>query len=412
MPATTNDNVGARMSIDAILTALLPIRDRRDRVVGYVMSSCPASDRGGTTTADADARAALEFVPTLTRLAGRSLLVPVTPALLREGVLTRFASTDAVWLVSTDALEDPTTRRTVDRLQGSGLQFALQGFPDGEPLPPSLIGSTLVLDALGTTAPLLHSRLGALLDAGLRPLVRNVDDRATRHQVLVDGGILFCGRLLPRGASAPLNQSARDSAIRALRTLAAYADGRPPDTTFDDYVHEDVRLGASLLRALGSASIGARGPRSVTHAITVLGRDTVMERLLAVTAKLLADAAHDPEIALVGLRRARLLEALGSAVEGAPHPRACGLAGLLSVAECALGAPSVQLAAQLDLPPVLADTLGDRSLPLGQLVDVVEAMEYGWWDDLRSRCAVLGIAPLVVSQALATAWRVAREEQS
>ncbi|MEQ1691057.1 MAG: hypothetical protein ABMA00_07230, partial [Gemmatimonas sp.] len=191
---------------------------------------------------------------------------------------------------------------------------------------------------------------------------------------------------------------------------AGYADGRPADAAFDKYVHEDQHLGASLLHALGSASMGARGPRSVSHAINVLGRDAVMERLLAVTARLLADAAHDPELALIALRRARLLERLGAAVDGAPHPRARAIAGLLSVAEFAFGAPSVQLAQRLELPAVLADTLGDRALPLGKLVDVVDAMDFGWWDDLRARCARLGIAPLVVSEGWVSAWRVARDE--
>jgi c-di-GMP-related signal transduction protein len=142
----------------------------------------------------------------------------------------------------------------------------------------------------------------------------------------------------------------------------------------------------------------------------MLGRDAVMEQLLAVTARLLADAAHDPEIALIALRRARMLERLGAAVDGAPHPRARAIAGLLSVSEFAFGTPSIQLAERLELPPTLADMMGDRALPLGKLVDVVDAMAYGWWEDLRSRCAQLGIAPLVVSEAWLAAWRVARDE--
>jgi c-di-GMP phosphodiesterase len=398
------------VSLDAVLTTLIPIRDRREKVIGYSVSSCPAYERPGAGDPDADARRTLETVGTLTRLAGRSLVVPVTPALLREGVVTRFASTDAVWLVATDAMEDPATRRAVERLGGSGLHFALQGFPDGAPLPPSLVGSTLVLDAMRTPVSLLDSRVRVLLDAGLRPMLRNVDDRATRQRVLAAGVPMLCGRLLARGASTPVDSAAESSALRALRMLAGYADGRPADSAFDKYVHEDQHLGASLLRALGSASLGARGPRSVSHALNILGRDAVMERLLAVTARLLADAAHDPELALIALRRARMIERLGAAVDGAPHPRARAIAGLLSVAEFALGTPSPQLAERLELPPVLADTMNERALPLGQLVDVVDAMEYGWWDDLRSRCSRLGVAPLVVSEGWMAAWRAAREE--
>ncbi len=398
------------MTLDAVLTTLLPIRDPRERVVGYALSSCPAYEGTGASDLDGDARMALESVPALTRLAGRSLVVPVTPALLRDGAVTRFASTDAVWLLATEALDDPGIRRAVERLQGSGLHFALQGYPDGAPLPPTLIGSTLVLDATRASPPVLESRVRTLLDAGLRPLICNVDDRATRHRILAAGAPLLSGRLLVRGATTPVDRAAEASALRALQTLADYADGRPADAAFDKYVHSDPHLGASLLQSLGSASLGVRGPRSVAHALNVLGRDAVMERLLAVTARLMSDAAHDPELALIALRRARLLERLGAAVDNAPHPRARAIAGLLSVAEFALGTPAAQLVAAMKLPAVLADTLGERTLALGQLVDAIEAMEYGWWDDLRSRCARLGIAPLVVSEAWLAACRAARDE--
>ena len=109
-----------------------------------------------------------------------------------------------------------------------------------------------------------------------------------------------------------MDRAAEESATRALRTLAGYADGRPADAAFDKYVHEDEHLGASLLKALSSATLGARGPRSVAHALNMLGRDAVMERLLSVTARLLADASGDPELALIALRRARLIERLGA----------------------------------------------------------------------------------------------------
>ena len=398
------------MNTNTALTTLLPIRDRRERVVGYTVSSCPSADLSASE-ADADARRTLESVPMLTRLAGRSLLVPVTPALLREGVVTRFASTDAVWLLATESLEDAATRRAVERLMGSGLHFALQGFPDGEPLPPMLIGSTLVLDAIRTPPSLLESRVRLLLEAGLRPLVRNVDDRLTRRRAMDAGAPMTCGRLLARGATTPGDRAAQDSALRALRMLAGYADGRPADPTFDRYVHEDQYLAAALLRALGSATLGVRGPRSVAHALNVLGRDAVMEELVSVTARLLGDAASDPELAVVALRRARMLERLGSAIDGTPHPRARAIAGLLSVAEFGVGVPAMQLAEKLDLPPMLADTLGDRTLPLGKLVDVVDAMEYGWWDDLRSRCERLGIAPLVVGETWIDAYSTALRQQ-
>jgi c-di-GMP-related signal transduction protein len=350
------------------------------------------------------------LVNSLSRLAGKSLVVPVTPTLVRDGALSRFASADAVWLLATDALEDAPTRKSVDRLLGAGFDFALDGFPEGAPLLPSLVGATILVDAQRVSAMQLDSRVRTLLDAGLRPLVRNVDDRAIRHRVIAAGAPLHTGRMLTRAASTPVDRLAEASVLRAVSMLAAFADGRPANAAFDEYVRDDPHLGASLLRSMRSATLGVRGPRSVEQALTLLGRDEVMEQLVGVAAFLIGEAAHDPELALIALRRARVCEQVGAALDPAPHPRARTLAGLLSVLEFALGVPPSVLLSRLNLPGVLVDALLERREPLGQLLDVVDAMEYGWWDDLRSRCSRLGIAPFIVGDAWLSAWRTAREE--
>ena len=393
-----------------MLASLLPIRDRRERVIGYRVLSCPTHERRGRESPDQDVRRTVEMVASLARLAGKSIVVPVTPGIVREGALSRFASVDAVWLIATDAIDDAATRKAVERLLGAGFHFALEGYPDGEPLPASLLGATIVLDAQRHTPALLESRVRVLLEAGLRPLVRGVDDRAVRYRVLATGAPLYTGRLLTRAASAPIDSDAEASVLRSISMLAQFADGRPPNAAFDNFVRDDPHLAASMLRSIRSASFGARGPRSVEHALELLGRDAVMEQLVRVTAHLIGEAAHDPELALTALRRARVCERVGAALDGAPHPRARTLAGLLSVLEFALGVPPAMIVERLQLPLVLQDALMARREPLGQLLDVLDAMEYGWWEDLRARCGRLGIAPLVVGEASLAAWRAAREE--
>ncbi len=392
-----------------MLTSLQPIRDRRDRVIAYTVSACPDDPRSGSDP-DGDARRVVDMVGALTRLAGRSLVVPVTPAIVRDGAITRFATADAIWLLATESLDDPATRRAVDRLVGAGFHFALQGFPDGEPLPPSLVGSTIVLDAARTLPTALEARVRVLLDAGLRPLVRGVDDRLTRHRVLQAGVPLYSGRLLARGAGVSIDRTAEESVIRAITMLAAFADGRPTDSSFDSFVHDDPHLAASLLRAMGSASLGVRGPRSVTHAITLLGRDAIMDQLVSVAARLIGEAAQDAELGFASLRRARVCERVGAALDNAPHPRMRLIAGLLSTLEFALGASAPILSERLALPNALRDVMLGRHLPLGQLLDVIDALEQGWWDDFVSRCGRIGIAPAVVADAWLASWRAARDE--
>ncbi len=394
----------------SMLASLSPLRDRRDRVVGYAVSAHPDDVRGGAIGPDEEARQVVDLVPQLSRLAARSIVVPVTPAVVREGAITRFASVDAVWLIATEALDDPATRRAVDRLIGAGFHFALQGFPEGDPLPLSLTGSTMVLDAARTSHAALENRVRTLSEAGLRPLVRGVDDRATRQRVLAAGVPLYTGRQLTRGAAVAPDRTTEDSILRAITMLAAFSDGRPPDAAFDAFVRDDPHVAASLLKAMSSAALGVRGPRSVSHALTMLGRDAIIERLVAVTARLIGDAAHDPELGFAALRRARLCERIGVALDTAPHPRARVVAGLLSMLEFALASPAPVLAQRLTLPSQLRDVLDAREKPLGQLLDVVDAMEYGWWEDMTARCQRLSIRPRVVADAWFETWKSARNE--
>lgn len=160
---------------------------------------------------------------------------------------------------------------------------------------------------------------------------------------------------------------------------------------------------------MSSAALGVRGPRSVTHALTMLGRDAIIERLVAVTARLIGEAAQDHELAFAALRRARLCERVGTALDTA-RIRARVVAGLLSMLEFAFASPAPVIAQRLSLLPQLRDVLDGREQPLGQLVDVVDAIEYGWWDDLVVRCRRLSIRPRVIADAWLDTWKASRDE--
>ena len=394
-----------------MLAALLPVRDHRDRVVAYELTAYPASGAVSTASSEDDARSTLDLLSTLPlpRLAsGRPVHVPVTPGLVREGALSRFASVDAVFVLATQALEDPATSRAVEVLTSRGFHFGLDGFPDGVPLPSALKGATIALDAARVAPLTMASRIQLLLQAGLSPIARNVDDRATRERVLGLGVPLYSGRILPRGTVR--DADAESGAKRAVTMMAAFSDGRPPDTSFDAYVRNDARLSSEILRLMRSASLGVRGPRTVDHAFTVLGRDVILDRMTGLVARLASECAGDPELALVALRRARMCERLANALERPPHPRTRRLAGLVSILDAAFGVPPSSLSSHVALSPALTDVAMDRLQPLGQLVDVIDAYDNGWWPDMRSRCHNLGVAPTVIQDAYFDAWRDAREE--
>lgn len=398
------------MSLTAMLATLIPVRDARERTIAYELRTHPVSP-SGTGDVDDEARATLTLLQrreVLRSVRGKPLYVPVTPAVLRGGAITGFASADVVFFLASDALDDSDTLRALERYATAGFRFGFVGSLLTTALPDALTGSPVAFDAGALGGLALANTVQRLLDAGARPIARQVDDRATRERLRAAGVFAFTGRPLPRGRSA--SNEARPRALRALSLLTLLADGRPTDASFDAFVASDPVVSQSVLRATASAAVGASKPRTLTHAFTLLGRDAMLERLLVATVFLLGDCGGDAELPAIAIRRSRALERLGGVLDRSGHPRARALAGVLSVADVATGLPPVVLSDELRAPPLLRDALVERRAPLGALLDVLEAHEYGWWDDLFTRCAALGIAPAVVGEAWFEGWQQARIE--
>lgn len=392
------------------IVTLLPVRDPTERVVSYLVSVFPASDDAGRLDSDDVARRAMEAAPALSKQVGLPLLVPITPLLLRDGSVTRFASVGATWIVPGDSLSDPATLAAVERLRTIGIDLAFTGFPTSlAQIPGRARARTMIVLDAGQTPPLqLHQQVCALMDGGFRVLIRQVDDRATRQRVIDSGPVFYAGRPLLRRVR-PAESTGLDQAVMvALRVLATYSDGRPPDSAFGDALLRDATLTAALTKAI-QASI-PRSPKTLQLALQILGRETVLGLLVPVTAQLLGEVAQDPDVAFAALRCARTVDRLATALTEPMHPRTRVVAGLLAVAQSALGLPMEQLADALDLPRLLRDAIGERALPLGELLDLVDAFEFGWWDDLAMRCDALNITPQVVSGTWHFAWRAVKDE--
>jgi c-di-GMP-related signal transduction protein len=403
------------MTVPAPLTTLLPIRDERERTLGYELRTHPGSPHAANDI-DAEARAVLGLLQgrELLRFARpRPLHVPITPGVLRGGGITGFASADVVFTLAVDVLDDAEGRRALERFAATGFRFAFV-LRDLDvtytlSLPAPLQGSWVACDVSAHGAGLaVANTVQRVLEAGARPIARHVDDRATRERLRASGVGAFTGRTLPRGRAA--SDPARDRALAALTLLTRLADGRPVDASTEAFIAGDAELSRSVLRAAAAAAPGQPRPRTMAQAIMRLGREALADRLMLGTAFLLAESAGDPEVAAIAIRRGRMLERLGAALDRTGHPRARMVAGLLSIADVATGLPSVVLADRLALAPAMRDLLVERGAPLGGLLDVVEAHEAGWWDDLFARAERLGLAPTVVNDAWRDGWREARSE--
>lgn len=393
-----------------MLITLQPLRDRRERVIGYAVAAHPGPAHARMEAEDS--LRLLDYVAPLGRLTGRSVLVPIEPLVVLHDALGKQTTVDAVWMLPASALEEERILKAVERWMGMGVNFGLRGMPTVAPLPAVLAEGLVALDVASAPLSTLEMQVRVLRDAGMRPIASGVNDRATRQRVLQAGVQIVGGRQLVRGALVAPDATTEESIIRAVDMLAAYADGRAPDAVFDMFVRDDPHVAASLLRAMSSAAIGVRGPRSVEHAVTLLGRESIIERLIVVTARMLGDVASDPELAFTALHRARTVAALARALSLSVHPRACLLAGLMSMLEFGLGTPSAILAEQIGLSALLRDTLQQRTTPLGRLIDAVEAFENGWWECCFARCAELGLPPQTLSDTWLGGWKSTRDEIS
>lgn len=391
-----------------MLIALQPLRDRRERIVGYAVAAHPGPHRERMEAEDS--LRLLEYVAPLGRLTGRSIVVPLEPLVVLHDVLGKQGAVDAVWMLPSAALQEPMILQAVERWMGTGVNFGLRGMPAAAPLPTVLSEAIVSLDVASAPLSTLEMQVRLLRDAGLRPMAFGVNDRATRQRVMQAGVQVISGRHLVRGALVAPDATTEESIVRAIDMLASYADGRAPDAVFDTFVRDDPHVAASLLRAMASATIGVRGPRSVEHAVTMLGRESIIERLIVVTARLLGEVANDPELAFTALHRARTIATLARNVGLNVHTRACMLAGLMTTLEFGLATPSAILAEQIGLSTLLRDSLVHRTTPLGRLLDAVEAFEYGWWDCCFARCAELGLAPQMVADVWLGGWKSARDE--
>ncbi len=396
------------MISSAFLATLLAVRDARDRVVAYTVVSASAGKESAPDHLETECRLTLESLGVLSRAAGRDILVPVVPAVVRDGSLSRFASTDATWLIATDALDDPDTRKAVDRLVSQQFQFALDGFPNGDPLSPALMGSTIVLDARHYSRQELASSLRQLLDAGLRPMVRGIDDRASRKHALDCGVGLYQGRLLTRSASVDPASAPIASILHAIELLSRFAGGYSGYPAVEKVMGQDEKLRTGLIREATAAGIISRSNRITGPLLDTVAPDALMDHLETVIARMMGDVAGDPELAIITLRRTMMCKRLGAVLDPAPHPRTRAVAAIISMLEFSLGLPAYSLGASAGLATNLRDTVEQRSGDLGLVLDIIDAFEYGWWADLRDGCVRLGISPSVVAETYTDGWRDAR----
>lgn len=374
--------------------ALLPVTDRADRTVAWAVDL-----PGGS----ADGPLALEQLianDDVSRLgAGRPLLVPI-PAAQARALLTRpLRAGSLIPLIDSDTLPQ--------------LDAALLRRPPGTSAPPSLgifsTQSTFV-------PPRAWSRAWCLLaDAaqgqpvaatGAIPIVPGGDTRVSRRAAWLHPQIHVVGPPVPTAVHrAP---EATDAVFALLRVFAMLAEGRGGTSELEAMADDDLALAKELQHAVSTAGISSRpslGASAATVAMRVLGRDPILQRIAGVLARRCAELAGSPDLAVQLLVRALLAQrTVGADSRGSIAPIAYA-AGFCSLLDVVFAQPIALVVERAQIGGAIRSAIVDRTGPVGDAVELAEAIANGWWGDVAERRALDQLGGLVRD-----VWRTARRE--
>jgi EAL and modified HD-GYP domain-containing signal transduction protein len=207
----------------------------------------------------------------------------------------------------------------------------------------------------------------------------------------------------PETLSARKLEPGRAAVLQAIRLLLRNAD----ILDVDNALKRDVALSVKLLRYMNSAGMGlSTRIDSLKQAINLLGYNKLARWLTLLLAT--ADS-RDPTaqvLARTAITRGRMIELLGEGRFEAGQRDNLFIAGTFSLLPAMLMMPMADAINDLELPPMVAQALLDRSGPLGPYLDLAEACEDPSLKGVAALCAGLGLnaKSLNLAQLQAIDW--------
>jgi c-di-GMP phosphodiesterase len=375
-----------------------PIFDRTGEVAGYELLYRRAATSQSAGSADRDLMARQVLVNAFLGVGieriteGRPAFINVTREMLLSGAIDLLDPALIVVEVLEGIQPDRQIVEACAALVDRGYRLALDDFTFSHHVEPLLLLADVVkVDVLQHPGAELEQLVRQIQPFGLQLLAEKVEHREAKDQCVRLGFELFQGYLFSR----PQTIANRDLSVEQLRAIGLMKTVRDMELTDHELVREfeaDVSLSYKLLRMVNSASVGARGVRSIPHAVRLLGREAIYRWLILLVASSGSRGVADPEILNASLLRARLCELLAHAGR---RPLASGslyLAGLLSVLDILLGMPMEELVTRMDLAPEVQAALVGRRGPYGTVLALVEAYDNARWQEVTERAAELDIS--------------------
>lgn len=290
---------------------------------------------------------------------------------------------------------DPEILDACRRLKADGYLLALDDFvgqPGFEPL--LELADIVKVDVLGMTPERIEAIFASLQRDGAQLLAEKVENRAVFEHTRELGFSLFQGYFFSRPEVVP-GRKITTSQLSRLRLLAEISDPRIDVAGLARIVGSDPGLSHRLLRHLGSAAFGRRGPvRSISQAALCLGRVALTQWLRVVLVSDLGTTPVSREAASLAMQRARFLQQLaGVSRVRSESADSLFMLGLLSLVDAMLGLPMEDVCNELPLHPRHRAALCGEASPTRAWLDLVNALERAEWSVAMTLLEDVGVAP-------------------
>jgi len=381
-----------------ILLARQPIF-HNNAIAGYELLRRNIDQPGTDEPSEEQALVDLFLGPGTTSItSGLPAFVGVTWEVLLSNALLVLSPQTLIPQVSLPDGDDPELLRACEHLALSGFRIALDHFTFSEHARPFLeLGPIVKLDLFEHPGDQLDRQVELLRDYPALLLAEKVENRAAHTRCVGLGFEFFQGYHFSR----PETFSRKDLSVdhmRVFRLMRLVRDPNSTDSAIEEAFRGDVALTYKLLRMVNSAASGARGVRSISHALRLLGREA-LNRWLALM--LLSPARRsdiDAAIVHATLLRARFCELLADAGSRPLSSGTSFMLGLLAAFQSTIGIPVDDITEGLDMVPELNAALRARRGHYGCMLALAEAYEDGRWDDASNLCTEFGVAPIDVAR--------------
>jgi EAL and modified HD-GYP domain-containing signal transduction protein len=179
--------------------------------------------------------------------------------------------------------------------------------------------------------------------------------------------------------------------LAIMRLLNLLHDPSTTDTVLEEAFQSDLTLCYELLRIVNAAAVGGQGISSISHAVRLVGRQTLHRWLSVVlVASLGAKGVVSHEVAITAMTRARMCELVVANTRRNDTGPAF-IVGLLSLLDVLLEVPMEKILDRLELSDDVRGALVARGGPLAQPLKLVEAYESANWavaQEMEARNAV------------------------